>query len=75
MLPPDEVVREYFALEVVICVWELPVEMNVHEIEAVGLADTTQEMVTSCPETELYVFCWMFTVGRPEMYFALCWFI
>lgn len=38
--------------------------MNIQEIEAVGLEDTTQEMVTSCPETELYVFCWMFTVGR-----------
>lgn len=50
-------------------------EMNIQEIEAVGLDDTTQEMVTSCPETELYVFCWMFTVGPPEMYFALCWFI
>lgn len=53
VLPVDELVNEYFAVDEVICVWALLVAINVHEMEALGLADTTQVMVTSCPETEL----------------------
>lgn len=53
----------YLEVEVVIDVWDWEVEIKVHDIVAVGLADTEQGIWTSCPVTELYEFWGIFTVG------------
>lgn len=56
-VPSVEVgLNAYLEVEVVIDVWDWEVEIKVHDIVAVGLADTEQGIWTSCPVTELYEF-------------------
>ena len=49
----EEGLNVYLDVEDVMEVCDCVVEVNVHDIEAEGLADTEQGIWTSCPVTEL----------------------